>query len=90
MYCIIYSRERCQKIMAGNNHFERPAKQMSYFFHYYEPSYLFSTDLEFNRWDFELQGSYRVLNSWKSLVSLPTNLVFTKYGKKVLNFYSKL
>ena len=29
--CSMY-QERCQKIVVGYNHFERPAKQMSYFF----------------------------------------------------------
>ena len=87
-------QERCQKIVVGYNHFERPAKQMSYFFTILNPL-LFSTDLDLKRWDFELQGSYRVLNSWKSLVILPTNFPDLekdwKCGKKNLQFFlSKL
>ena len=87
--CSMY-QERCQKIVVGYNHFERPAKQMSYFFTILNPL-LFSTDLDLKRWDFELQGSYRVLNSWKSLVILPTNFpdleIDWKCGKKVFSFF---
>ena len=87
--CSMY-QERCQKIVVGYNHFERPAKQMPYFFTILNPL-LFSTDLDLKRWDFELQGSYRVLNSWKSLVILPTNFPDLekdwKCGKKVFSFF---